>query len=95
MKVLNWKVYILIDALRPIIPDDTGCIVMPLTGFDTMKCQVQYTSTNFYLGVEHAHFHFTVTPLGLGLAEPDEAGLGAQDEIVERFGAGHQIEGSR
>lgn len=46
------------------------------------------------LWLHHAQLHLIVV-VTLDLAQVDQAGLDAKDEIVERLGAGHQVERCR
>lgn len=51
--------------------------------------------TDLGLRIEHAHLHFVVVPMAVGLTDVYQAGLDAEDQVVEGFGAGNQVEGGR
>lgn len=54
-------------------------------------------SVDIYLGlwVEHAHLQLAVLTMAVGLTEVYQARLDAKDQVIERFGTGNQVEGSR
>lgn len=49
--------------------------------------------TYLRLWIEHAHLQLAVMAMAVGLAEAYQAGLDAEDQVVEGLRAGNQVEG--